>query len=303
MAANNVALSAIINPSFGDIVYGNHNGGNSWAPTISSAPNSQLQSYSLDGEFLSWARPLQQTPETVYDLPGDPNLTTFLPDNLDLHSMASLIIHMYAETEIPTQTDWHAASPYFWPVLYDNIFALSIGADDAELLRAKLAYSAIDAGTLIFGDTGIHALYDDANDFGKALSNARSSNAIETYATDITKVFVQFSGLLALNELEESNSYITLTQNVTDGALNFYTAPNDIASGSFEVSFADKLWSAAGKGTLPDIIVRDDMVDALWVTVVMKLAFVCWHKMFGAMAQMTSFFVWFLHLKVLVSLK
>ncbi|MFH1159087.1 MAG: hypothetical protein V1721_09475 [Pseudomonadota bacterium] len=43
---------------------------------------------------------------------------------------------------------------------------------------ALRGYSAIDAGTTVFGDAAIRALYDDANDLGKLFDNMalRSAN-------------------------------------------------------------------------------------------------------------------------------
>ncbi|MBI1301221.1 MAG: hypothetical protein GC137_06115 [Alphaproteobacteria bacterium] len=236
LAANNTALSGVANQSFGDLVYGGWSGwsgSNPWAPTISSSSSSALQTYSLDGEFLAWARPLQQTPETVYSLPGNPNLSPFFPDALDLHSMSSLVIHTYAETEIPTQTNWYSASTFFWPVLYDDVFAGEIGFADSldvkgsdqnlgeysSLLRQTLAYSAIDEGTRIFGDTGIRALYDDAGNFGDALNyvGLGTGSTIEALATDISKSFIAFAGQAAIQEKEIASS----NPAILDGVLTY----------------------------------------------------------------------------------
>ena len=196
-----------------DLIYGENR--SVWEYNLSN-----VHATSVQGEVLTTGRvPQIGTPETFMPLDfesftlveqtnvgsdGVPGLSA-----VDRHSMASLVIRLFADTEIPTQTDWYSVAQYFWPILYDDAFAKSIGMDAqagqvsaSTKLKSMLAYSAIDVGALVFGDTGIRALYDDANDFGKACNNAGPSNAIETYATDSSKVFVQFGGLLALNTLE-----------------------------------------------------------------------------------------------------
>ncbi len=262
-----------------NLVYGNWGtDGKAWAPTISSDTNSLLQTYSIAGEFLFINRAFQQTPERTYNLGN--NSQNFNEDSVSLsslpiaenfarHSMATLVIRLFAEygssQGAALETNWYAAAKYFWPAMYDDKFVQSFGEKDAATVRTKIAYSAIDEGTRVFGDTGIRALYDDANDFGKALSNAGTNNVIRTqeYATDISKVFVQFASTLALNEIEKSDGWITLYQNVVDGVLTFNTDPVDPSIGSFDVSFIDPVWKIAGGGDAPKIVARDNIVGGI----------------------------------------
>ena len=130
LSANNTAATALISQSFDDVVYAGYNGGNPWAPTIvNNDPNGPIITHSLDGEFLAWARPVQQSYENQYQLPGNPNLSSYIPDGIDLHSVSALIVHMFSITEIGGATDWEAASPHFWPVMFDETFATNIGMD------------------------------------------------------------------------------------------------------------------------------------------------------------------------------
>ena len=201
--------------------------------------------YSIEGEILSLARDnmvtfglittstIDKSPISLgaaFDahqasLPEVDRLTA-----TQLHSQSLLVTRMFFSSEdfllvVPTvvvMLDWDAASPYFWPVLYDDDFAGKIGfknsSDDSvisgelqeqgkysDILRGAIAYSAIEyaekedyetgdiivTSATVFGDTGIRALYDDANDLGAALTAAGDDSAIEIYATDISKVFVQ----------------------------------------------------------------------------------------------------------------
>ncbi len=171
-----------------------------------------ISGYHIGGEFLGltpWgAEPPINVPVDI----GDGSAL----GAVDLHSQATLVIGLYARTEIEAQTNWKQVSSHMWESLYDNDFAQSIGmgrvtgtlaADHkyADILRGVIAYSAIDEGTPVFGDTGIRALYDDANDLGAALTVAGAGHVIETFATDISKVFVQFAGQLALAKVERGD--------------------------------------------------------------------------------------------------
>ncbi len=149
---------------------------------------------------------------------GINSLADAAKEAIALHSQASLVIRMAADEITPSNNDWKGAGEYFWPLLYNSAFAESIGMDASSvsgelqtaggydgILRAILAYSAIDEGTRVFGDTGIRALYDDANDLGAAITSVQSDATnplIQMLGTDISKVFVQFAGQLALNKVE-----------------------------------------------------------------------------------------------------
>ncbi len=245
------------------------------------------KAFSIEGEVLASVRsnPIfigSTIDETVLSMGDDVRLIGAIPifsEAVAKHSQASLVIVMsFLDQEfIPDTSAWEPVAKYFWPVLYENGFAQSIGVDQiggalkdngdyAVILRTIIAYSAIDEGSLIFGNTGVRSLYDDANDFGKALGKAGVNNAIHTYTTDISKVFVQFAGTLALNEVEESGGWITLFQNVVDGVLTFnsgFITPSNATVGSFDVSFIDPVWKIAGGGDAPKIVARDNIVGGI----------------------------------------
>ncbi|MCB9975059.1 MAG: type I secretion C-terminal target domain-containing protein [Rhodospirillales bacterium] len=112
-----------------------------------------------------------------------------------------------------TTGEWLHAGEYFWPILYDHSFANSIGVEHisgkstdyekyADIMRTVLGYSAIEAdGGLVYGNTGARALYDDATDFGKALSTIGAATSLTTYATDISKAFIHYATHLALSHV------------------------------------------------------------------------------------------------------
>lgn len=144
-------------------------------------------------------------------------------EGVALHSQSSLVIRMYAdEPGLKDIRDWQEAAPFYWPELYNGEFAWAIGMTNAKLagelqesakknddkgpyadiLRMIIAYSAIDVGEKPFGDTAIRALYDDANDLGKALGPVAEDSLVRMFAPDTSRVFVHYAGLLALNDIE-----------------------------------------------------------------------------------------------------
>lgn len=208
-----------------------------------------------------------------------------LLEGVALHSQASLVIRMFADEPEVNSTNWKNAAKYFWPLLYDNGFADNIGMDDPRLggelqtasgfdgiLRGIIAYSAIDqefdgngveTSVTVFGDTGIRALYDDANELGASIVAAGAGSTITTYAEDISKAFVQFAGQLALSKLNRGDVFVENHTEIkaTDGVLSYDPAAGDT---TLTIDFTDTLWSSAGKGTLPPMVARADLVSHIW---------------------------------------
>ncbi|MGB4057656.1 MAG: Ig-like domain-containing protein, partial [Alphaproteobacteria bacterium] len=181
--------------------------------------------------------------------------------------MSTLVIRKFADVGSASgtalATDWRASAQYFWPVLYNKAFAEQIGintlagasAADAKL-RDIIAYSAIDEGTPVFGDTGIRALYDDANNLGKALAVPGVSASLATYATDISKAFVQYAGMLALNKVEMATN-----ATAKNGVLTLSEAANNK---TLTIDFTDTTWKAINGGILPAMPGRDALVNGLF---------------------------------------
>jgi Ca2+-binding RTX toxin-like protein len=268
------ASGSLYDATFKQKVYGNLA---PWNPTISSASNSLLQTYYTNGEFLAANRSAQQTPQHGLDIGSGVSLpgvdSGLFGDNL--HSIATLTILLYADasTGMGIPADWKNAAKYFWPVMYDDSFAAGIGnASSLEgtlhdagkysaIVRTAIAYSAIDEGARIYGDTGIRAFYDDANDLGKAIAKksalSTTPNISETYLTDISKVFVQFAGQLALNQV----LYSSATASVLDGVLTFSEASNN---NTLTINFTDSLWKLANNGvSMTSIVGRDNLIKDL----------------------------------------
>lgn len=248
------------------VVYGSST---PWANSISG-----LHAYNVTGQFLGINTFLQDTITLPLDIGPNVNLG-FAYDGIKAHSMATLSILLYADITAGGVTDWKAAAKYFWPVMYDNSFANSIGMstvagkakdddDYSGILRQVIAYSVIDEGTKIYGDTGIRAFYDDANDLGKAVSLAGGSTLLAAHGADISKAFVQFAGQLALNKIEQVASAAVL-----NGVITYV---NDWSDHSLTVDFSKGVWDRAGVAPVGSLAPAYNLVTSIIGTHITDLA-------------------------------
>ena len=248
-----------------------------------------INGYFIEGEVLDIMLPFRDTLGIAAEAnPTDLGYEESL-SGVQLHSMSSMVIRLFAdygsETGGALTTDWKNAAQYFWPVLYDGAFARDIGmgqvpgrsldqalgqngetqdtAAYGDILRAILAYSAIpqefdgdgkETSVTVFGDTGIRALYDDANELGAAITAAGAGSTITEYATDISKAFVQYVGQLALSKINQGDD---TSRDETQGILHYDPLAGDT---TLTIDFSDALWTAAGKGTLPNMVAVNDNV-------------------------------------------
>ncbi|MBB4640571.1 calcium-binding protein [Rhizorhapis suberifaciens] len=181
------------------------------------------------------------------------------------HSMSTLVISQYAQIEEAANSEfayWRAQglSEHIYSALYDNNLASSSGAtgavfaggsqsahDYAGIVRTALAYSAIDEGTLVFGDTGIRALFEDAGDLGKALDADNASSSIAASASSIVDIFVQYAAKLALGKVEQASDSAAIAGIVTNN--------DDILT----VDFSDALWDKGAEHT--SIVGRETLIN------------------------------------------
>jgi len=262
--SNVIVFSALVDPILRTIAYGTE--------TPSTVDLNGISGFYVEGEALGFNRLLQSSVTQPQSLNLGANVDL---GPVELHSMATLTIRMFADVggdmNAVLPTDWNAAAQYFWPVMYDDSFAGNIGMSRvagtlsangqfSDVLRQVIAYSAIEdapGSTTVFGDTGIRALYDDANDLGGALLLADVSQTLVDHAGDISKSFVQFAGNAAQNKVLQAD-----TPEALAGVLSFSdTADNQ----SLTVNFDNALWQAAGGGTLPNMVARGDLIRGLLV--------------------------------------
>lgn len=225
-------------------------------------PTSSIKAFHTEGDFLAFNRVFQDTISAVMEHGHDVNLSGVL-DSGGWHSMATLAMLTYIHgSGLPN--DWMHSAKYFWPVLYDAEFANKIGVDTTTVpggdsgtgkydsaLRQMIAYSAIDEGVPVFGNTAIRAFYNDANDLGKALSSSSASLYLESNGEAISKVFVDFAGQLAIKKITGLNSTFTA------GVVKFSTDQKNII-----VSLEDAVWKPI-TGSVPEIASRTDIYESV----------------------------------------
>lgn len=237
--------------------------------------------YEVDGEILGPNRWIQQTDVEPLDVNANFGTEINLQSANNRHSQSLLVIRMFAEeNEVKNDigTDWKNAEQYFWPLLFDQDgeenqidFAESIGFKDATsgalnadgdyagVMRAAIAYSAIDEGTRPFGDTAIRALYNDANDLGKLLTTTGPGGTFEALAPAISQVFVNFAGQLALNKVLQIAVPGALT---VDGVLTYDETAGQKA---LSVNVSQDEWSALlTQPTNFSEVARTTMLEALF---------------------------------------
>lgn len=148
-----------------------------------------------------------------------------LLDTVSLHSMSWLTMMLFGEKQWGTEgggNSWETSIQHIIPQTSDENIAENLGlsartgnADAGSQMATMIAYSAINEGERVFGDTGIRAMFDDADDLGRVL--ARLPNALDDeLAENIGGVIAEFSGLLAFNKVEQAEF-----ADATNGILNF----------------------------------------------------------------------------------
>jgi Ca2+-binding RTX toxin-like protein len=161
-----------------------------------------IKSYAVDGQFLTG---LPAASSSFLAVPAFNLGFSGILDSFQRHSQALLVIRMYAD-EPGVGSDWLNASRYVLPHLFDHQIATTIGlvtggttgADTAAgKMMTKIAYSAIDEGVMPFGDSAVRALFDDANNLGRAFGKSNASSTLATIGDPLGKIIVQFAGALA----------------------------------------------------------------------------------------------------------
>lgn len=225
-------------------------------PALRAAPDFNLnRGYRVVGEALDLLLPARDVSRlTPLSIPGSGSLSV----PLDRHSQALLTVLLYASDN--NLTDWTGIGPEFLDALFNAAVAKSsrntgpTGDGDSAGLITRIAYSAIDEGTRLFGDTGIRALFDDAGDLGRVLKGSDVSTTVKAAASALAEVLVQFAGQLAVGKVLQSGSPEALS-----GVISVAADGNSLA-----VDFAESLWSLGVGGPTTDIVGRKDLTDIVF---------------------------------------
>jgi len=208
------------------------------------------------GESLT----VQPTNRSVLDNPLEigplANAVDFI-NGTSLHSQALLVTLMFSETPDESlnvlDTNWRSLENTFIDLLYNDEIAVASGSTNSADMLTKIAYSAINEGTRIFGDTAVSSLFNDANELGKAVEVTATSETFQNNTESIAKIFVQYASHLADNEILKS-----VSPNVLAGVLDL-SADHE----TLTISFNESIWAEAGKTDFLNIIGRDEILTQL----------------------------------------
>ncbi len=149
---------------------------------------------------------------TVVSQSLDPN-TGGVVNPIALHSQSLMVMLVYAS--LKSDTDWASIGRPLYDALYSDRVANAVGFNQTSdgwygasaKMMAAIAYSAIDSGTMPFGDTGIESLFNDvdtlgaiqsAGQFTGLLSSDLTGTALSP-VTGLTEIAVQFAADQAAN--------------------------------------------------------------------------------------------------------
>ena len=178
-----------------------YNGLTPWSPLIGG----NIGAYAVTGEVAQvWRAAAVQTTSVSY---LDSNGGTRSLE--DLHSQSLLVHLQFAEDE--GLTDWHSIGKELWDAAFKEEVGEAAGYKDelkghysaSSKLLSAIAYSAIDEGNRVFGDTGIRAMFDDAEQLGKIVSSSTGNTG--GVSKEITQIFVQYAGILANERVWKTN--------------------------------------------------------------------------------------------------
>ncbi|MFZ2719310.1 MAG: Mbeg1-like protein [Minisyncoccia bacterium] len=173
-------------------------------PTI---PPAGTSGYFTIGEILQPARALSLQFTAVTGLASHAAGSPF-----DLHSMSLLVHLMYAQET--HHTDWHSVGDPLFVAMFNNEIGKAtgfgvegVGGSDtaSEKLRDAVAYSAIDEGTMPFGNQAIQALFDDADDLGRLYASPVGNSLLKNSSVKnaLSEILVQYAGDLAKDHSED----------------------------------------------------------------------------------------------------
>ena len=178
--------------------------------------------------------------------------------DLDRHSVSLLVIRTYA-AGLPN-SDWMLAARFVLPDLYNDTIAQTLGLESggstgtdtaSGKMRTEIAYSAIDQGTTIYGNTAIGALFHDANYFGQILQ----LDGVAQYLTDPTvdqaigNIITEYAGLLAVNRDTNSDH--------AAGVIGY-----DPANKVWTANFSPDLWTKTATGGQAQILGKQPLIDS-----------------------------------------
>lgn len=229
-------------------------------PTISN----QLQNYTsfyLSGSIAIFARE-EATPST-------PTLDDELPNIgltvglIDAHSASLNVIVKYVEQQhalngVNELNFVPIINPLF-DALFDDEIAVLTGtgtiqgvSEEHTKMRDAIAYSALEGSEgLVFGNTGIRAMFNDANELGKLVTEGKVPTAHANPIPGLSEAIVQFAGQMALNKV----NYLNEGQNLFP-ELGFLSAYNSNGRDFLFADLSKQLWNLGSADPDQDLDIK-----------------------------------------------
>ncbi len=229
------------------------------------APSSAgIEAFATTGEFLVPIRAalLAQPATTLLDSNGG------IRSPFNLHSVIYNVALIYARDTYGDNAPWKNAGAYLWDALFEPSIAMAFTQTEAlrgqratpsDVLTSAIAYSAINEGTRVFGDTGIVALFDDGNDFGNALT-AAGSNVAASFTEalpQIGRVIAEYAGFLAVSKVLDSKN-----ADAKNGVLSFV---GNAGGEGLTIDLSDERWTVTDEGGLDqkhEIVSRKPLIES-----------------------------------------
>jgi len=254
---------------------GNSAPGISTAITSSSTPN-----YGIDLSDTGIYSPFS-SPAPLGDGPIDiVNAVGAATNNaVNLHSASLLTIMLFGE-EMWGGTGWTSSIQHIAPAIYDDGVATILLnrqnpvagapfdglAGNGAKVGTAIAYSVLENANndenyeLVFGDTAVRALFDDADNLGNFIDrfeNVFSDDTLELLGGSVA----EFAGLLASRRIEASSNAFA-----TAGILGETTPQSGLSGQSLFIDLSERTWSQYTSDEFPEAhlsIKGQELIDEL----------------------------------------
>ncbi|MEM7778320.1 MAG: hypothetical protein AAF732_22290, partial [Pseudomonadota bacterium] len=192
---------------------------------------SNIEAIYVEGEVLQpiralasnaayWFAPLPEAETYAADIEASTNYKQVLPgfgsplDAIGRHSMSILVIEKFGIDTYGADSSWLSVFDDAYAALKDVAIGQAAGfspkdtggtGTEAEKAAGAIAYSALDEGTLIFGNTGIRAMFDDLEELGRIVERGGLPGNLGASVEGLTEAIVQFAGQMALQKVDYTN--------------------------------------------------------------------------------------------------
>ena len=162
--------------------------------------------------------------QNIADVGGGP-----IGAELSLHSMSALVLQIYSD-ERSHSSRWEVLHPEVFEAWFTNKVADTLRPEsldffpegfESSTVTTMIAYSAVNGGHLVFGDTGIRAMFDDLVELGVAYTYANrdallnddldDTSFLNPFSSDtevrqaFADIAVQYAGALAHREVTRAD--------------------------------------------------------------------------------------------------